>query len=105
MVLGRDTYTLFFKVQPENTITTKQIPEIPNIPSKSLLQGATLPLVAGKVAMFGEASMFTAQITKTARGTVKIGMGSYKAPYNKQFTLNVLHWLSGLLTTDESGVK
>jgi hypothetical protein len=52
----------------------------------------------GKVAVFGEAAMFTAQI---ANGTLKAGFNSELAPKNAQFTLNLIHWLHGSLNTEK----
>ena len=56
-------------------------------------QGALLNFGKGRVAVFGEAAMFTAQI---ANGIRKVGMNSEEAPQNAQFALNLLHWLSFL---------
>jgi hypothetical protein len=50
---------------------------------------------SGRVAVFGEAAMFTAQtITETA-GTRQMGMGASND--NEKLALNVVHWLAGLL--------
>jgi len=64
-------------------------------PSQNLggfLQGALLPFGKGKIAVFGEAAMFTAQIVN---GTMKVGINAEDAPQNAQFTLNLIHWLDG----------
>ena len=55
-------------------------------------QGATLRYGRGRVAVFGEAAMFTAQTS----GGRSIGFSASDAKENKQFLLNVAHWLSGL---------
>jgi hypothetical protein len=47
------------------------------------------------VAVFGEAAMFTAQVSGANRRPM--GMNDPGAPENAQFLLNVLHWLTGLL--------
>jgi hypothetical protein len=52
-------------------------------------QALTLPFGKGRVVIFGEAAMLTAQ-------NRNFGM-NYPGTDNKQFTLNVMHWLSGLL--------
>jgi hypothetical protein len=57
------------------------------------LQGATRRVGSGRVAIFGEAAMFTAQIGGPNR--TKMGMNAPLAEQNAQFVLNVLHWLSG----------
>jgi hypothetical protein len=56
------------------------------------LQGATLESGSGRVAVFGEAAMFAAQLTR-ARGN-RVGMNSPQAHQNLQLLLNTLHWLS-----------
>jgi len=48
---------------------------------------------AGRVAAFGEAAMFTAQVDEDG----PMGMNHPEAPQNAQFVLNVLHWLTGVL--------
>jgi hypothetical protein len=48
----------------------------------------------GRVAMFGEAAMFTAQLRSDGS---KMGMNAPYAEQNYKFLLNVSHWLSGLL--------
>ncbi len=53
-------------------------------------QGAIVEFGKGKVAVFGEAAMFTAQLV---RGNMKVGFNSEQALQNAQFTLNVIHWL------------
>lgn len=59
------------------------------------LQGATLEVGAGRAAFFGEAGMFSAQLTGPNQRPV--GMNAPGAEQNPQFILNVLHWLSGEL--------
>ncbi len=60
-----------------------------------LLQGAVVPFGQGRVAVFGEAAMFSAQVAGAQRAPM--GMNDPAAPQNAQFLLNVLHWLTGLL--------
>jgi hypothetical protein len=57
------------------------------------LQGALLEFGAGRVAVFGEAGMFTAQINVSAGGT-KMGMNNPIAGQNPQFVRNVMNWLT-----------
>jgi hypothetical protein len=69
----------------------------PTISAKGLIQGGVLRHGAGRVAIFGEAAMFTAQ-TAIRDGIVRhAGMNHPSAPENAQFILNVMHWLSGRL--------
>lgn len=67
----------------------------PRFSAKGMLQGATLRVGKGRVAVFGEAAMFSAQLSGPNRNPM--GMNDPAAPQNPQFLLNVLHWLSGLL--------
>lgn len=62
---------------------------------KGWAQGATLTFGQGKVAVFGEAAMFTSQVAN--RGRYKFGMSHPEAKQNPQFVLNVIHWLDGRL--------
>lgn len=59
------------------------------------LQGATLRPGRGRVAVFGEAAMFSAQVNGPTRRPM--GMNAPLAEQNAQFVLNVLHWLTGVL--------
>ncbi len=68
----------------------------PTVPGAGLLQGAVLAFGRGRVAVFGEAAMFSAQFGGGAR-RVPMGMNDPAAPQNARFLLNVMHWLSGLL--------
>jgi len=58
-----------------------------------LSQGSILKFGNGRVAVFGEAAMFTAQLVN---GNFKVGINSEAAPQNAQFVLNLIHWLDGL---------
>ena len=62
------------------------------------LQGATVERGTGKVAVFGEAGMFTAQIAADMRS--QMGFNNVLAGNNQQFVLNTLHWLDGKTLTD-----
>ena len=65
------------------------------IPVTGWYQGAVLRLGKGRLAIFGEAAMFSAQVDGPHREP--FGMNTPEAKQNPQFLLNVLHWLSGLL--------
>jgi hypothetical protein len=60
-----------------------------------LSQGAYKNFGKGKVAVFGEAAMFTAQLAGPEQR--RIGMNSDMATQNYQLVLNVIHWLEGKL--------
>ena len=58
-------------------------------------QGAYKNFGKGKVVVFGEAAMFTAQLAGPQK--LKGGMNSELAPENFQLLLNIIHWLDGKL--------
>jgi len=62
------------------------------LPLKGHLQGAVLEVGAGRVAVFAEAAMFSAQVSGPNRSP--IGMNVPAAKQNAQFLLNVMHWLT-----------
>jgi hypothetical protein len=88
-VLAEDAYLLMPTSADEISDAT------PRIPAGGLLQGATLKAGDGRVAAFGEAAMFSAQLAGPQRAPM--GMNAPRAEQNAQFVLNVLHWLAGLL--------
>ena len=57
-------------------------------------QGAILEFGKGKIAVFGEAAMFTAQTITNDSVTYKFGFHSEQAPNNIQFIRNLIYWLS-----------
>jgi len=89
MTLAKGTVVL------EPTVAWQFDAGTPTEPGAGLLQGAVVPFGKGRVAVFGEAAMFSAQVTGAQR--TPMGMNDPAAPQNAQFLLNVMHWLSGLL--------
>lgn len=80
-------YTLFLpSVAWEFTEST------PRIQAANLLQGALVQHGRGRIAVFGEAAMFSAQLAGPQRAPM--GMNHPAAGQNYRFALNVLHWLS-----------
>jgi hypothetical protein len=67
----------------------------PRIPAGGMLQGAAIVAGRGRVAVFGEAAMFSAQVSGAVRRPM--GMNAPDAAQNVQFLLNVMHWLTRLL--------
>lgn len=63
------------------------------ISAENMVQGAWLPFGSGRVLVFGEAAMFTAQRS----GNSRMGMNTDSAGQNVQFLLNAMHWLDGTL--------
>ena len=66
----------------------------PYVLAEDLLQGAALRIGEGRVAVFGEAAMFTAQLAISRKSRSSFGMSAPGAEQNARFALNVLHWLS-----------
>ncbi len=61
-------------------------------PAKELSQGAIMNVGKGKIAVFGEAAMFTAQLA--GRDQFKVGMNAIEASENYKLLLNLIKWLS-----------
>jgi len=59
-------------------------------------QGIVMPFGKGRVAVFGEAAMFSAQVATINGRSIKAGMN---VPGNddRQFALNLMHWLARLI--------
>jgi len=89
MMLGHDIVLLMPEVAWQFSKLT------PSMSASRMLQGAVLKVGKGRVAVFGEAAMFSAQVSGPDR--MPAGMNDPRAPQNGQFLLNVAHWLSGLL--------
>jgi len=96
MTLRLGTLSLYPTEADGFTFTT------PVLHNAGMLQGATLELDQGRIAVFGEAGMFSAQLSAT-EPVFKQGMNNAEATENLQFTLNVLHWLSNLMNDDTDG--
>jgi len=64
--------------------------ETPMIPAAGLAQGASMEFGLGRLVVFGEAAMFSAQVQ---RNTVRMGMNAPDAKQNPQLLLNIIHWL------------
>ncbi len=69
--------------------------KVKRFPAKGLSQGAIMTFGRGKIAVFGEAAMFSAQLAGPNR--IKVGMNSEEAKENHQLLLNTIHWLDGKL--------
>lgn len=60
-------------------------------------QGVALSFGQGRVVILGEAAMISAQRVQSSEGASLIGM-NYSGLDNRQFALNLMHWLSRLLS-------
>ena len=87
LVFGQEVVSLTPQVAWQFTEQT------PRVAVGGWYQGAALRFGKGRVALFGEAAMFTAQLAGPNRSPV--GMNAPQARHNARFLLNVLHWLSG----------
>lgn len=70
-------------------------PNTPKIDVEGWYQGGVLEYGKGRLAFFGEAGMFTAQIIHPQG--IKFGMNRAIAKENPQFLLNIFHWLSHII--------
>jgi hypothetical protein len=64
-------------------------PQATTVPAGGRAQAVVMPFGKGRVAVFGEAAMLTAQ-------NVNFGM-NYPGLDNRQLVLNLMHWLTGLI--------
>jgi len=84
------------------TVAGQITAETPRTPVKGWYQGAVLRFGKGRVAVFGEAAMFSAQLAGPNKNPM--GMNAPVAARNPQFLLNVMHWLSGKLKDSKKTV-
>jgi hypothetical protein len=89
LILGSST------VSHTPSVAGQRIADAPHSPVGGWYQGAVMRVGKGRVAVFGEAAMFSAQLAGPNRQPM--GMNAPIAAQNPQFLLNLLHWLSGLL--------
>ena len=62
------------------------------VPIEGWCQGAVMKVGDGRVAVFGEAAMFSAQVAGPKQQPM--GMNAPGAEQNHQLLLNVMHWLT-----------
>jgi hypothetical protein len=72
----------------------------PRLSTPGWIHAAVLRVGQGRVAFFGEAAMFSAQVTGPRRQPM--GLNHPRARRNEQLLLNVMHWLTGLLDEPSS---
>lgn len=63
--------------------------------AEGMCQGAYKTFGKGRIVVFGEAAMFTAQLVGPKKQ--KSGMNSKEAKENYKLLLNIIHWLDGIL--------
>jgi hypothetical protein len=65
----------------------------PKEPGNGYCQGAFMKYGKGKIVVFGEAAMFSAQLAGTGPNQRRAGFNSPQARQNIQLLLNIIHWL------------
>lgn len=80
----------FVSVKPK--VIGRADPNTPKEPVGGWLQGAVFPYGKGRVAIFGEAAMFSAQLAGPNKQPV--GMNHPKTEHNHRLLLNLVGWLS-----------
>lgn len=85
IVVLDDRYTVLFP-----RVAWEFDKDTPRIPASGLAQGASLQFGKGRMVVFGEAAMFTAQIQSNS---IRMGMNASDAKQNPQLLLNIIHWL------------
>ena len=74
------------------TVAWELAADTPRVDVGGWLQGAVFEVGKGRVAAFGEAAMFTAQLAGPQQRPM--GMNAPEAAQNPRFLLSVLHWLA-----------
>ena len=75
-----------------NSVSLETTPDTPKVPIEGWCQGAVMKVGSGRVAVFGEAAMFSAQLAGPKQQPM--GMNAPEAEQNHQLLLNVMHWLT-----------
>jgi hypothetical protein len=83
----------FISLMPDTAWNFKD--DTPQIPITGWSQGAVKEFGEGKIAVWGEAAMFSAQIA--GENKRKVGMNAPEAKHNYQLLLNVIHWLDNII--------
>ncbi len=87
LVFGANSVSVETKKASERTSETS-----PKIPIAGWCQGVVMKVGNGRLAVFGEAAMFSAQ--RYGGQQRPMGMNAPEAKQNHQLLLNVLHWLT-----------
>jgi hypothetical protein len=87
LVFGDNSVSLETRKASERTFETP-----PKVSIDGWCQGAVLKIGSGRVAVFGEAAMFSAQLAGARKRPM--GMNAPEAKQNHQLLLNVMHWLT-----------
>jgi hypothetical protein len=86
-----DEYNVFLPTNASKTSATRIDDNTAVLSGQGLANGAFLEYGRGRVVVFGEAALFSAQLQGTEKR--QIGMNNPQASQNPQFLLNIIHWL------------
>jgi hypothetical protein len=78
-------------------------PLTPRLRADGMLVGAALTHGRGRVVVFGEAAMLTAQLAGPQR--VPVGMNAPEAAHHSRLVLNTVRWLAGLTGPRDAGPR
>lgn len=84
----------FILVAPGGQGGRIRLADLPQNSAEGLLQGAALSVGRGRVVVIGEAAMLTAQRLEGVPEAAALGEVGFAAEQNRQFLLNLMHWLS-----------
>lgn len=82
-------------VSKETKVAWQFDKDVTTVDAAGRLQGAVMEVGRGRLAVFGEGAMFTAQVAGPEQK--RIGFNAPDAPGNKPFLLNLVRWLAGAL--------
>jgi hypothetical protein len=86
-----DSYNIFLPTKSEKLSATRIDDTTPVLSGLGLTNGAFMEYGSGRIVVFCEAALFSAQLQGTERR--KMGMNNPQARQNPQFLLNIIHWL------------
>jgi hypothetical protein len=78
-------------------------PLTPQLRADGMLVGVALTHGRGRVVVFGEAAMLTAQLAGPQR--VPVGMNAPEAAHHPRLVLNAVRWLAGVTGAKDAGPR
>lgn len=78
-------------------------PLTPQLRADGMLVGAALRHGRGRVVVFGEAAMLTAQLAGPQR--IPVGMNAPEAAHHSRLVLNTVRWLAGVTGAPDAGAR
>jgi hypothetical protein len=86
-----DNYNIYLPTKAEKLSATKIDDTTAVLSGHGLVNGAFMEYGRGRIVVFGEAALFSAQLQGVEKR--KMGMNNPQARQNPQFLLNIIHWL------------